>query len=110
MATIENLIKDKDKMLENIGDALLVEKHHHAHTKGMVLELKRALTESQKETLHQKYMRCLDLAKSCDYAGEVARYHDFGSSPEFYAKWKCRWLDIARGIKEYIDGLPVLPG
>lgn len=108
MGTNVNLIKDKT--LEDIGDAFLVEKQHHAYTKGMVLELKRALTESQKETLHQKYMRCRDLAKSCDYAGEVARYHDFGSSPEFYARWKLRWLDIARGIKEYIDGLPVLHG
>ena len=100
MDTIENQIKYKDKMLENIGDALLVEKQHHAHTKGMVLELKRALTESQKETLHQKYMRCLDLAKSCDYAWEATRYHAFGSPPEFYAKWKLRWLELAEKFKE----------
>lgn len=98
----------EDKKLEEVGDALLIERRHHAYTKGMVLELKRALTESQKETLHQKYMRCLDIANSCEYAREVARYRDFGRPPEFYARWKRRWLDIAKEIKEYTDGLPVL--
>ena len=56
--------------------------------------------EADKVIAHNKYKRCLAMAKWCDDAARLATwdkdYHRCG----WYNKWMLRWLKIAEQFKE----------
>ena len=52
-----------------------------------------------KECLHQKFKRCLALARWCWGVKELNRYGD-QDYMDFAEKWRKRWLKIAEKFKE----------
>jgi hypothetical protein len=54
---------------------------------------------------HQKYKRCLAMAKWCDAKADW--YYGIGESlrnrVEFYIKWHKRWLELADAFKEVVN-------
>ena len=57
-------------------------------------------SETDKVITHQKYKRCLAMAKLCN---EKWLVHDFAEIPTklgFYDKWHYRWLGLAEKLKE----------
>ena len=60
--------------------------------------------EQLAETRHQKWKRCLAMAKWCDAKADW--YYGIGESlrnrVEFYIKWHKRWLELAEQFKEGI--------
>ena len=54
------------------------------------------------ELRHQKYKRCLAMAKWCDTKGDW--YYSLGESfrnrVDFYIKWRDKWLELAEKFKE----------
>ncbi len=51
-----------------------------------------------KECLHQKYKRCLAMAKLCHWKMGVFIYKE--EKNEFYYRWHKRWLTLADKYKE----------
>lgn len=63
----------------------------------------RAFDSVEKELRHQKYKRCLTMAKWC--ASRSASWcldpaDDELHKSDFYDKWKLRWLGLAEKFKE----------
>ena len=57
-------------------------------------------SEADKVIAHQKFKRCLAMARWC--AAERDIYHlipQFGKM-KFYTKWRKRWLELAEKFKE----------
>ena len=59
-------------------------------------------SEADRELRHQKYKRCLAMAKWCDTKGDW--YYSLGESfrnrVDFYIKWRDKWLELAERFKE----------
>ena len=58
--------------------------------------------EADKVLAHQKYKRCLAMARWCDTKGDW--YYSLGESfrnrVDFYIKWREKWIKIAEKFKE----------
>lgn len=84
--------------LKSEADKVIAElqKQVHDYAQGLYVIQARA----DKDARHQKYKRCLAMAKWCDDAARLAtwdaNYHLCG----WYNKWMRRWLKIAEQFKE----------
>lgn len=69
-------------------------------------ELEVELAEKDKELRHQKYNRCLAMAKMCDevmMSCELRGYtvhRIWANKHEWAMRWKYRWLELAEKFKE----------
>lgn len=69
-------------------------------------EQESEIAEKDKETRHNKYKRCLAMARMCEERS--ARYDvlqerhdlDWGREIEFYYRWYQRWLELADKFKD----------
>lgn len=73
--------------------------------------LKAKLAEQDKELRHQKYKRCLDMAKRC-YSMDCRMLNEASDNGTYfkeswcwkraswYGKWKRKWLELAEKFKE----------
>ena len=65
-------------------------------------EADKVIAEKDEEIRHQKYKRCLAMAKWCDTKGDW--YYSLGESfrnrVDFYIKWRDKWLELAEKFKE----------
>ena len=64
-------------------------------------ELIKSLAKAQHEAHHNKYKRCMAMARWCD--AEQYAYPSFGTeSPKekWWQKWHKRWLELAEKFKE----------
>lgn len=74
----------------------------------IIEDAKRDLLRQAKEIRHQKYKRCLAMARWC--ASRSASWcfdpsEEQLHKSEFYDKWKHRWLELAEKFKEANDGI-----
>ena len=81
------LKSEADKVIANL------EKKLDLYKRGW-MEIDKVNANQYAEVRHQKYKRCLAMAKCCERSTMVAFMHDF------YAKWHKRWLEIATKFKE----------
>ena len=58
------------------------------------------LLQDDKEIRHQKYKRCLAMAKWCDAERDIFNLTPKVTKVEFFARWHKRWLEIATKFKE----------
>jgi hypothetical protein len=59
------------------------------------------INAQEREIQHQKYKRCLAMAKWCERKRvDAANYRIPREKWEFYEKWHNRWLAIAKKFKE----------
>lgn len=63
-----------------------------------VSEVDAVLAEKDKVIAHQKYKRCLAMAKWCEcrWADISTQYY----KSVLYRKWQLRWLELAEKFKE----------
>ena len=95
-------IADKDKEIVD-----LKEKHKTEVKEFLYLirdkenNFNRAFDSQEKEILHQKYKRCLAMARWCESENYTACwYHENSERCEWTEKWLKRWLKIAEKFKE----------
>lgn len=53
-----------------------------------------------KETRHNKYKRCLAMAKWCDAEADVADADGDYEDMQWYQKWHQKWLKLVENFKE----------
>ena len=56
--------------------------------------------EADKVIAHQKYKRCLAMAKLCNEKWLVYNFAEIPTKLGFYDKWEKRWLELAEKFKE----------
>lgn len=54
----------------------------------------------ERRELHQKYKRCLAMAKLCNEKWLVHNFAEIPTKLRFYDKWEKRWLELAEKFKE----------
>lgn len=74
-------------------------------------EADKVIAEKDKEIRHQKYKRCLDMAKWC-YSMDCRMLNEASDNGTYfkeswcwkraswYGKWKRKWLELAENFKE----------
>ena len=57
-------------------------------------------SEADKVIAHNKYKRCLAMAKLCNEKWLVHNFAEIPTKLGFYDKWEKRWLELAEKFKE----------
>ena len=105
IADLENKLAVAQQTLRlNQPEALYSDLETMGRLSHEIMELKKACKDKDdwclhtlKELRHQKYKRCLAMARWCNE--RIARIEkDYASN--FYKRWKKRWLEFAEKIKE----------
>ena len=60
----------------------------------------KLLAKAQHEAHHNKYKRCLAMAKLCNEKWLVHNFAEVPTKLRFYNKWENRWLELAEKFKE----------
>ena len=108
-ADADLVIAERDKVIEeqeNLIATLKKERDWLAKDRAQAyddLEKRAQLNIKQEESIrHQKYKRCLAMAKWCD--AQVEWYNSLNEDYSFwldlYVKWHNRWLELAERFKE----------
>ena len=65
-------------------------------------DVDKALSEKDKQLHHQKYKRCLAMARWChnESLWWYSKGYGFEKYDKFCEKWEKRWLEIAEQFKE----------
>jgi hypothetical protein len=58
-------------------------------------EADKVIAEKDKEARHQKYKRCLAMARWCAAECDIFSLTPKPARVEFYRKWRKRWLELA---------------
>lgn len=59
-----------------------------------------SLAKTQREVHHNKYKRCLAMAKLCNEKWLVHNFAEIPTKLRFYDKWEKRWLELAEKFKD----------
>lgn len=63
-------------------------------------EVDKTIAEKDKQLRHQKYNRCLAMAKLCNEKWLVHNFAEIPTKLGFYDRWEKRWLELAKKFKE----------
>ena len=85
-----------------------LEENHKAEVKELLCLIRdkennfnRAFDSEEKEIRHQKYKRCLAMARWCESENYTACwYHENSERCEWTERWHKRWLELAEKFKE----------
>lgn len=66
----------------------------------MTDKLKKAGHSLRQKMNHQKYKRCLAMAKLCNEKWLVHNFAEIPTQLRFYNKWEKRWLELAEKFNE----------
>ena len=77
-----------------------MDQHKIEVTKVDVYPFKEGINSQERVIRHQKYKRCLAMAKLCN-ARWILDYHLYKlDNTSFYERWEKRWIRIAEQFKE----------
>ena len=95
----DKVIAEKDKEIAELKEQIEVLKHQACKMDCMTVKL---YNEACDDIIHQKYKRCLAMARWCDaqveWYNSLNEYYSFWL--ELYVKWHNRWLELAERFKE----------
>lgn len=66
----------------------------------MTDKLKKSGRSLRQNVNHQKYKRCIAMAKLCNEKWLVHNFAEIPTKLRFYDKWEKRWLELAEKFKE----------
>lgn len=66
----------------------------------MTDKLKKAGRSLRQKMNHQKYKRCMAMAKLCNEKWLVHNFAEIPTKLSIYDKWEKRWLELAEKFKE----------
>lgn len=110
----DKVIAEKDKEIYNIKysrdewaktcnqkDKEITElKEHNANYRFDSNNMLHKIMKQDAELRHQKYKRCLAMARWCYASSEIERTFDVDKYAKWYMKWYYRWAKIADKFKE----------
>ena len=98
-AETDKVIAEKDKeiqRLENLCESYRIDCDNLAIREANAY---REIERDNKQIRHQKYRRCLAMARWCWAIKELNRYGD-QDYMDFAEKWRKRWLELAERFKD----------
>ena len=92
-------LSEVDKVIAE-KDAYIAELQEQVHDYGLGLYVMQARAE--KEARHEKYKRCVAMAKLCRscWAANIFIHEGSYRTSMHYMKWEKRWLELAEKFKE----------
>ena len=93
LAKLQAIIEERDKTIDD-RKADYKEACDRLQTANLIKDEQLAATR------HQKYKRCLAMAKLCNEKWLVHNFVEIPTKLRFYDKWEKRWLELAEKFKE----------
>ena len=97
---VDSVIAKKDKEIQSLEKLCENYRCDCDNLAIMTDKMRRAGRSLRQKMNHQKYKRCMAMAKLCNEKWLVHNFAEVPTKLRFYNKWENRWLELTEKFKE----------